>query len=566
MQNKGINRSRRVFCLLMSLCMICMVFAMPIVAHAAGYKVVTDDYGGMLSSQNIGKIEEYASTLKQYNVAVYIGYEDSATGDVVDKIAIKEYDRIFGTNDNGVLITIVFDEENYNTSIAVGDKVPLTGSQIDQVADLVYESYWDYDTDADWIVGSFKAVTEYFGKIEAKNPVQSEKPTTPPQPENNQGKEENVKPDTNVGADANKGDTANKKKGGAGVAVFAILSSIAAAGGAAGCVVLKKKENESDAELRKSEANRIALSAELDIANEVKQAQNAKIEGLEAWRDKVFLACPKIEDMIKDYEAKEEAKGFMNKYPDGLQEGRKSGYYAKLLNAYNGLSEAACAYVPFTLESLNGLYEKAMENEAREEARAFMAKYPSIDVAISSSGYEEITKLLKEYDELSYPAKTYVTYDMGALRAKQEECAKAYAQEAEAKLQGIYDTYPDAMDSKVYYDDGYDYYEALPPQVRYYIPDPFWTGYMARRSHIHRVHHEYHNPPRRPEPVRHDPPRTSSGYSGGSKRGSSGSSFGSGSGTRTSGSRPGSSSRPSTPRRSTPARTSTSRPSGGRRR
>ena len=70
MQKQGISRSKRVLGLLMCLCMICMVLAMPIVAYAAGYNVVTDDYGGMLDSQNIGKIEEYAGKLKQYNVSV----------------------------------------------------------------------------------------------------------------------------------------------------------------------------------------------------------------------------------------------------------------------------------------------------------------------------------------------------------------------------------------------------------------------------------------------------------------------------------------------------------------
>ena len=569
MQKQVTSRKKRVLGLLMCLCMICMVFAMPIVAYAADYDVVTDDYGGMLDSQNIGKIEEYAGKLKQYNVAVYIGYEDSATGDVVDKIAVKEYERIFGANDNGILITIVFDEENYNTSIAVGDKVPLTGSQIDQVADLVYESYWDYDSDADWIVGSFKAVTEYIGNIEAKNPVQSEKPSTIPQPENNSGKEENVKPDTNVGADVNKGDSEEKGKGGVGATIFAVLSGLAAAGGAAGCVVLNKKNKEQEAEneekLQRSMANRDALSADLDTANAQCEALRAKIENHEEWREKVLLACPDIEDKIKDYEAKLEADDFMMQYPGGPLEGHDSNYYSNMLSSYRGLSEAACAYVPFNLESLTGYYEKAKDDEAKEEARFFMSKYPSIDVAVSSSGYEEVTKILEEYDRLSYAAKTYVTFDMGALRTKQEECAKAYAKEAEEKLQGIYDTYPDSMESKSYYDDGYDYYEALPPMVRTYIPSPFWTGYMARRTHIHHVHHEHHNPPRRPEPERREPPRTSSSYSGSSNRSSS-SGSGYSSGIRTSTPKPRSTSRPSAPRRSSPPRRSTSRPSGGRRR
>lgn len=568
MQKQGISRSKRVLGLLMCLCMICMVLAMPIVAYAAGYNVVTDDYGGMLDSQNIGKIEEYAGKLKQYNVAVYIGYEDSATGEVVDKIAKEEYERIFGANDNGILITIVFDEENYNTSIAVGDKVPLTGSQINQVADLVYESYWDYDSDADWIVGSFKAVTEYIGNIEAKNPVQSEKPSTTPQPENNSGKEENVKPDTNVGADANKGNTEEKGKGGAGATIFAVLSGLAAAGGAAGCVVLNKKNKKQEAEneekLQRSMANRDALSADLDTANAQCETLRAKIENHEEWRKKVLLACPDIEDKIKDYEAKLDADEFMMQYPGGSLEGHDSNYYSNMLSSYKGLSEAACAYVPFTLESLTSYYEKAKEDEAKEEARFFMSKYPSIDVAVSSSGYEEVTKILEEYDRLNYAAKTYVTYDMGALRAKQEECAKAYAKEAEEKLQGIYDTYPDSMDSKVYYDDGYDYYEALPPMVRTYIPSPFWTGYMARRTHIHHVHHEYHNPPRRPEPERREPPRTSSSYSGSSNRGSSGSSFSSG--IKTSSFKPSTPKRSSPPKRSTAVRRSTPKSGGGRRR
>ena len=91
MQKWVTSRKKRVFGLLMSICMICMVLSMPIVAYAAGYDVVTDDYGDMLNSQEIGKIEEYAAKLKQYSVAAYIRYEDAATGEVVDKIAVVVY-------------------------------------------------------------------------------------------------------------------------------------------------------------------------------------------------------------------------------------------------------------------------------------------------------------------------------------------------------------------------------------------------------------------------------------------------------------------------------------------
>ena len=575
------SRRWRALALLMCVCMMCMVYAMPIVAYAANYKVVTDDYGNMLTSQEIGKIEEYASKLKQYNVAVYIGYEDSATGDVVDKVAIKEYEVIFGVNDNGVLITIVFDEENYNVSVAVGDNVPFTGSQINQVADLVYGSYWDYESDAEWIVGSFKAVTEYIGNIEAKNPVQSDKPSTTPQPENNQGGEKNETPDNNVGANANKGDTEKQKKSGVGAAVLAAISSLFTVGGVAGCVVLNKKNKqqlaEKDAEIRRSVENRDALSADLDTANAQCTTLREQLEACNDWREEVFAACPDIEARIKDYHAKTKAENFLRKYPVESLEGRDSSFYSHVLNSYRSLSEDVCAYLPYNIENLTVLYEKAKDDEAKEEARSFMSKYPSIDVAVSSSGYEEVTRILDEYDRLSYAAKTYVTFDMKDLRTKQEECAKLYAKEAEEKLKAIYDTYPEEVESKSYYDEGYNYYEALPPMVRTYIPDPFWMGYMARRSLIHRVHHEHHHPPRRPEfESRPEPYRTSGGYTGSPNRGSSGSG---GSGIRTSSSNPPSSrrtstpSRPSTisrpsspPRRTTPPRTSTPRSGGGRRR
>lgn len=615
MQKQVTNRGKRLVSLLMCICVLSMVIAMPIVAHAAGYKVVTD-YTGTLNSQEIGKIEGYAGKLTQYDVAVYIGDIDAATGDAVNKVAVEQYGKIFGANDNGVLITIVFDEENYNTAVAVGDKLPLTGSQINQLSDMVFESYWDYESDAAWIEGSFKAVTEYIGNIEAKNPVQSEKPaaTTPqsekpaattPQPEKNPSKENVEKPDVN------KGDTEKKEKGGAGAIVFAVLSGIAAAGGVIGWASQNEKRKEKEAELQRVNANRSKLSADLDTANAQCAELREQIEGFKEWRAKVLDACPNINDMIKEHEAKQEAESFMEKYScKTLDEGRDTGYYSILRSAFRNLSEAAMAFVPFNLETLKERYEKAKENEAKEEARRFMAKYPSIDVALSSSGYEEITKILEEYDDLSYIAKTHVTYSVDALRAKQEECAKAFAKEAEQKLQEIYDKYPDEMASKDRYDYGYSYYEGLPVMVRTHIPAPFWTRYVARRTHIHEVYHNHHYPPRRPEPPRppapprypepyrapaphrhsdpprtsgfvsnsgpsrrpeperpSTPPRTSTTRSGSNNRSSSGSSFGSSFGTRSSSSRPSSTRRSSPPSRPSAPRTSTPRGgAGGRRR
>lgn len=180
MGRKSLRRRNGFVSLIACVILVLIVAVMPIVASAAtNYPVVTDDYG-VIESSDISSIEKSASTLSTYDLAVYVGYDANSGKAVIDSVTEEQYGKIFGDNGRGILIVVIFDEEEYSVNIGFGKGVTITEKQRDALAAMVFDSYWNYDSDSTWLAGAAKDVATYMANVEKEEGGANKTPVTTP--------------------------------------------------------------------------------------------------------------------------------------------------------------------------------------------------------------------------------------------------------------------------------------------------------------------------------------------------------------------------------------------------
>ena len=383
------RRNRGVSYMLIALAVVMiMVMTMPITAYAANYTVVTDEYG-MLSNQDISKIEQYAARIDEYDVAVYVGgvTNGQCTAENTVKISQEKYESIFQGNQNGVLITIIFDDENYNCCVSFGNLVPVSDDQIEIIGDTVFNCYFSFDSDPEWIVGSFDKVVTYMEDVVKKN-------TTPSvtQPASNNSSVD--KADDSESLNNSNGNEKDTRKTSVWTWIWGIIAVVACGG----CIYFYYKYNNTADEMnrffKKSQEEKDSISQKLSATETMCRNRENEIQELYAWKKLAFSACPNLLEMIDEYQDRQKAQEFMRKHPDTDFAIDSSSYEEinSLLEAYDGLGEAK-KYVEYDISALTALRDQIAQVYAKEAEEKISGIYNSYsgnrhNVNYYESGYD----------------------------------------------------------------------------------------------------------------------------------------------------------------------------------
>ena len=134
-------------------------------------ETVVDDQRGILTKTQIEAIKKAGKELQLYDIALYVGIEDSYPGDFgshVNYVAEKEYDFLLDGKENGIVIVFNFYKDGnskYEYSVFCNGDLGIVNEQmiLSQISISRFE-----DTDSRWITNSFKKVVQRIKKEENK--------------------------------------------------------------------------------------------------------------------------------------------------------------------------------------------------------------------------------------------------------------------------------------------------------------------------------------------------------------------------------------------------------------
>lgn len=294
-------KNRKIKLLAVFFAVVTMILAMPMTAYADSIyiesqditvylketptKTVVEDKRGVLSNEEIQKIEAAGERLKIYDIGLYIEMteKNTCTQRYTNSLSEKKFDELLSGKENSIMIVFSF-YEDAGGYYAVHYNVQGDLKQYD-VNKIIQGTYHDFKTDATWITGSFEQVIDYLTKVE-----------------------ENL-----INAD----EIAEQKRQDT-VAFFKVFRVVLEVLAIAIIIYMicnnKRKENRWQETLDEKNGEIASLVNEVREkkceCEEIKDERN-KLQG---WKKNALNASPEIEAMISKYLAKECAEAFNKKF------------------------------------------------------------------------------------------------------------------------------------------------------------------------------------------------------------------------------------------------------------
>lgn len=142
-----------------------MTCSTTVFAVSTDYDTVIDETG-ILTEYQIDSIEKEVSLLKQIRPVLYI--ENTLTQKCTDEyaysLAKEKYNEIFGDATDGVIIVYCNAEEGFKFGVYFIGDWKIDSEEIKN--SLIKESFDMYDTDSQWVTGSFITCVEYLSSLE----------------------------------------------------------------------------------------------------------------------------------------------------------------------------------------------------------------------------------------------------------------------------------------------------------------------------------------------------------------------------------------------------------------
>ncbi len=350
------------------------MFAIALPVYAAGgsdgeeetkkeYTVVTDN-ADLLTEDQIQNIESKVKNLTEYSAALYIENTEKSecTQVYANKLSKEMYKKVFGDYQNGIIIVFSFYQESeWHYAVNYGSNVKIKESE---VKDIVEGTYHQFDTDSNWVEGSFCRCVNYFKSRENLQVT---------------------------------GKTATEKLSLLTSTLIVILIFTNFVFIALWIKVEKTLERCREilerAKRKLRENKRTIYFLEEDL--ERKTDEN---EDLAKWYDNATDARPSIQQEIDEYLAKKVAKEFDDKYQKLLELENSTENYGKFEDAvehYEKLSKLEKKYVGFDIEKLI--------SKRKETAKVYAAEATDIIVAVCN----EFSGIMYNIDELDSAMSYY---------------------------------------------------------------------------------------------------------------------------------------------------------------
>lgn len=124
------------------------------------------DERGLFSKEQISQIENAGKELEVYDVGLYVEMTDkkTCTQSYANSLAEEKYTEILKDKPNSIMIVFSFYKEAYGY-YAIHYNMQGDLSEYN-VSNIIQNSYHDFKTDSEWVVGSFKKIVNYLKDVE----------------------------------------------------------------------------------------------------------------------------------------------------------------------------------------------------------------------------------------------------------------------------------------------------------------------------------------------------------------------------------------------------------------
>lgn len=124
------------------------------------------DERGLFSKEQISQIENAGKELEVYDVGLYVEMTDkkTCTQSYANSLAEEKYNEILKDKPNSIMIVFSFYKEAYGY-YAIHYNMQGDLSEYN-VSNIIQNSYHDFKTDSEWVVGSFKKIVNYLKDVE----------------------------------------------------------------------------------------------------------------------------------------------------------------------------------------------------------------------------------------------------------------------------------------------------------------------------------------------------------------------------------------------------------------
>lgn len=394
------NSRRKIVTLLIMLAMFAI--ALPVYAAEGSdggeetkkeYTVVTDN-ADLLTEDQIQSIESKVKNLTEYSASLYIENTEKSkcTQAYANKLSEKIYRKVFGDYQNGIIIVFTFYQESeWHYAVNYGSNVKIKESE---VRDIVEGTYHDFDTDSNWVEGSFCQCVNYFQSRE--NSQVTEKTVT---------EKFSLLTSTLIV-----------------ILIFTNFVFIALWIKAEKTLErCKERLERAKRKLRKNKKTIYFLEEDLDR----KTDEN---EELNKWQKNAIDARPSIQQEIDEYLAKKVAKEFDDKYQKLLELENSTENYGKFEDAvehYEKLSKLEKKYVGFDIEKLI--------SKRKETAKVYAAEATDIIVAVCNE-FDGIRYNIDELDSAMLYYRNLPAFVSALLAEDVTSCLRSKCNDAHADL------------------------------------------------------------------------------------------------------------------------------------
>ena len=364
-------------------------------------QAVVVDERGLFSKEQITEIENAGKELEVYDIGLYVEMTDkkTCTQRYTNNLAEEKYSKILKDKPNSILIVFSFYKDAYGY-YAVHYNVQGDLSEY-KISNIIKETYHDFKTDSEWVVGSFKQVIGYLKDVEY----------------------ELINADTlKIERDKQREENLNTfyKVSRIFLEIVALIVII--------CLIVLKYKNKNYYKNVITELESDLTEKEQTIKESEQEISNLKSENkkLKNWKQNAKAVNDDIDSKIFDYLARKKASEFDKKYS-------------------------------------------------------------------KANSFEELDKMIPEYDSFSSSEKEYVTLDINSFRKKYDKLLKEKVDEATSYIKDKCKACEGNRHYRYELDDTLNYYNHLPSSVRLLIAVSVITHLNNMHSDAHRDYRNYNS-------------------------------------------------------------------------